>query len=55
MIGNIIIGGLLVLAVAFIVYRMIKNRGKGCSSCSGCSAQGVCPSSQIKNETDLSE
>ena len=43
MLANVIIVVLLALVIGFIVYRAIKNRGKGgCSGCSGCSAQNFC-------------
>lgn len=40
--GTIIVGGIVLVVVATIVFKMIRDRKKGgCSSCDGCS--GSCP------------
>ncbi|MDQ0508864.1 hypothetical protein QO008_001325 [Peptoniphilus ivorii] len=36
--GNILVGGLLIAAIAWAV-RSVKKSGGGCDSCAGCSGQ----------------
>lgn len=45
---ELLVGGIIVLAAAFILYKNVKAKGNGCSGCSGCSSSGSCPSSKNK-------
>lgn len=45
---ELLVGGIIVLAAAFILYKNVKSKGNGCSGCSGCSSSGSCPSSKNK-------
>ncbi|MGG2468372.1 ferrous iron transport protein B [Paraclostridium bifermentans] len=45
---ELLVGGIIVLAAAFILYKNVKAKGNGCSGCSGCSSNGSCPSSKNK-------
>ena len=41
--GNIIVGAVLLAAVAAVIFTMIRNKKKGKSSCGcGCSTCGAC-------------
>ncbi|WP_195336326.1 ferrous iron transport protein B [Paraclostridium bifermentans] len=45
---ELLVGGIIVLAAAFILYKNVKAKGNGCSGCSGCSSSASCPSSKNK-------
>lgn len=45
---ELLVGGIIVLAAAFILYKNVKAKGNGCSGCSGCSSSSSCPSSKNK-------
>ena len=40
--GDIIVGGILLVIVALIVVKMIKDKKAGRSSCSGCASSSIC-------------
>ena len=42
-IAELLIGLIIAIVAAFIIYKNIKSKGQGCSGCSGCSG-GSCPS-----------
>jgi ferrous iron transport protein B len=45
---ELLVGGIIVLAATFILYKNVKAKGNGCSGCSGCSSSASCPSSKNK-------
>lgn len=45
---ELLIGGIILLAAAFILYKNVKAKDSGCSGCSGCGSNGSCPSSENK-------
>lgn len=45
---ELLVGAIILLAAVFIIYKNIKSKGNGCSSCSDCASQDSCPSSKNK-------
>ncbi|KKY00754.1 MULTISPECIES: ferrous iron transport protein B [Paraclostridium] len=42
------VGGIILLAAVFILYKNMKAKSNGCSGCSGCGGSNSCPSSKNK-------
>lgn len=42
------VGGIILLAAVFILYKNMKAKNNGCSGCSGCGGSNSCPSSKNK-------
>lgn len=45
---ELLVGGIILLAAAFILYKNVKSKDSGCSGCSGCGRNGSCPSGENK-------
>jgi ferrous iron transport protein B len=45
---ELVVGGLIIFAAGFILYKNMKSKSNGCSSCSGCSSQHSCSSNKSK-------
>ena len=45
---ELVVGGLIVAIALIILYKNIKSKNNGCSSCSGCSSQSSCSSQKAK-------
>ena len=45
---ELLVGGIIVLAAVFILYKNMKAKSNGCSGCSGCGNSSSCPSSKNK-------